>query len=360
MVYNYYFYKFSVIKWYFIKGFFESDTTKIHHVSSLEDALKKNLKENATVFFWGKKVDLELHKYAKQNSINVHYIEDGFIRSVGLGSSLSRPLSIVSDSRGIYFDPTHESDLEFLLSNHDFDEKILEESKEMIALVKKLKISKYNSQDDIPVEFTNTPAQKIILIPGQVDDDMSVKYGAPGMSNLSLIQKVKAKRENEYLVYKPHPDVLSGNRIGELDEIEVLKYVDQIVTNVDIDTMINLSDEVHTMTSLVGFDALVRNKKVFTYGIPFYAGWGLTEDEKTSTRRTRKLTLQELAAAVYILYPMYLNPYTNKLSNAKDIANVLKKDKDQFTNNKIFRYSKKSLGYILPKIRNVIKFLLRA
>ena len=85
--------------------------------------------------------------------------EDGFIRSVGLGSSLSRPLSIVSDSRGIYFDPTHESDLEFLLSNHKFDEKTIEEAKEMIELVKKLKISKYNSQD-IPVEFAKKPQKK--------------------------------------------------------------------------------------------------------------------------------------------------------------------------------------------------------
>ena len=63
------------------------------------------------------------------------------------------------------------------------------------------------------------------------------------------------------------------------------------------------------MTSLTGFDALLRGKKVVTYGLPFYAGWGLTQDmikgAAALDRRTRQLTLDELVAAVLLLYPLY-------------------------------------------------------
>jgi len=348
-----------MIKWHMVKDFFHENDVKIYHVASLEDALDKGLNSESKVFFWGKKIDEVLLEYTIKHSIGIRYVEDGFIRSLGLGSSLSRPLSMVADSKGIYFDPTQESDLEYLLSTHTFTDEIKQHAQNLMAMVRKLKISKYNSQTDRSVSLNPKPGQKIILIPGQVDDDMSVKFGAPGMSNMSLIKKVREKRPDDYLVYKPHPDVLSGNRVGILAEEEILKYADIRVTDVSIDTMINLSDEVHTMTSLSGFDALVREKAVFTYGMPFYAGWGLTVDEKKCERRKRVLTLEELAAAAYILYPMYLNPYTKKLTDPEDVVHILQKYKNNYKKNFFFRYSILTLGYILPKIRKIIKKLLK-
>jgi capsular polysaccharide export protein len=62
------------------------------------------------------------------------------------------------------------------------------------------------------------------------------------------------------------------------------------------------------MTSLAGFEALIRGKSVTTHGQPFYAGWGLTEDLCPVARRTRNRSLDELVAAALILYPTYLDP----------------------------------------------------
>lgn len=356
---HYYFYKFSTIKWYMIKDFFHSENVTIHHIFSLDNALEEGLNIKSEVFFWGKKVDEKLLEYTFSHSIKTNYVEDGFIRSLGLGSSLSRPLSIVCDSRGIYFDPMQKSDLEHLLSTCAFDEALLKHAKDLMKMIRKLKISKYNSQDDVKVKLYAKPGQKIVLIPGQVDDDMSVKFGAPDMSNMLLIEKVRKKRPNDYLVYKPHPDVLSGNRDGMLDEEEILKYADQMVINVSIDMMISLSDEVHTMTSLSGFDALVREKPVYTYGMPFYAGWGLTIDEKKCERRKRELTLEELAAAAFILYPKYLNPYTKKLTDPDNVVQILEEYKNSYKKNLLFKYSTVTLGYVLPRIRRFIKFTIK-
>jgi len=65
-----------------------------------------------------------------------------------------------------------------------------------------------------------------------------------------------------------------------------------------------------TLTSLSGFDALLRGKAVTTYGLPFYAGWGLTTDMAFAAtscfaRRTRQLSLDELVAATLLRYPVY-------------------------------------------------------
>ena len=70
-------------------------------------------------------------------------------------------------------------------------------------------------------------------------------------------------------------------------------------------------DEVHTLTSLTGFEALLRGVKVTCYGNPFYAGWGLTADKNQITRRVRKLKLDELVAGALILYPTYISRVTD-------------------------------------------------
>ncbi len=68
-------------------------------------------------------------------------------------------------------------------------------------------------------------------------------------------------------------------------------------------------DELHTLTSLSGFEALLRGVPVTVYGRPFYAGWGLTRDI-TPCGRGRVLSLEQLAAGALILYPRYLDPLT--------------------------------------------------
>jgi capsular polysaccharide export protein len=49
--------------------------------------------------------------------------------------------------------------------------------------------------------------------------------------------------------------------------------------------LINQVNEVWTMTSLLGFEALIRGKSVTCLGLPFYCGWGLTRDRQEVPRR---------------------------------------------------------------------------
>ncbi|MEQ4599004.1 MAG: capsular biosynthesis protein, partial [Methylobacteriaceae bacterium] len=69
---------------------------------------------------------------------------------------------------------------------------------------------------------------------------------------------------------------------------------------------------VETMTSLAGFEALIRGLSVAVHGRPFYAGWGLTEDLAPGADRGRTLSLDALVAGALILYPLYLDPVAMK------------------------------------------------
>ena len=236
-------------------------------------------------------------------------LEDGFLRSVGLGADLIRPLSWVFDSRGIYFDPTRPSDLEHLLETSGFDGPILGRARALRERVVASNLTKYNVGNR---EWRRPEGRgRVILVPGQVESDASIRLGAPGVNtNMGLLRAVRQANPDAHIVYKPHPDVLAGLRIRGRDENQALHWCDEQVTDVSMGALLPLVDELHTMTSLAGFEALLRGKSVTCYGQPFYAGWGLTTDILSVPRRERRLTLDELVAGTLILYPTYIRHAT--------------------------------------------------
>jgi capsular polysaccharide export protein len=249
-------------------------------------------------------------------------VEDGFLRSVGLGADLVAPLSWTVDATGIYYDPGRPSDLERLLQCREFDGDTLARAASLRAAVVAAGLSKYNVGGQ--VWRRPSTARRVILVPGQVERDESIRLGAPDIKrNVDLLRAVRTACPDAYLVYKPHPDVVSGLRRAGARESRASEWCDETVEDADIGEMLNQVDEVHTMTSLTGFEALLRQRHVVIYGQPFYAGWGLTEDKLPIPRRTRKLTLDELVAGALLLYPRYLSGGTGKLVAAEDVVTEL-------------------------------------
>jgi capsular polysaccharide export protein len=145
-----------------------------------------------------------------------------------------------------------------------------------------------------------------------VEDDRSVQSGGgPVQTNLELLRRARANAPDAYILYKPHPDVEAGHRKGIIRDQIALGLADEIVRDEAIGALIAMVDEVHVNTSLAGFEALLRGRAVTTYGVPFYAGWGLTTDlGSVPTRRNIRRTLDELVAAALLIYPRYLDPDT--------------------------------------------------
>lgn len=248
-------------------------------------------------------------------------IEDGFLHSLGLGSDMSAPYSQVIDSRGLYFDASRPSDLSVLLNETQFSEQELTRAALLRAQIVRGGLTKYNLGRRSP-GWRAPAGKRVILVPGQVADDASIRLGTRAISTAdALLQEVRARRPDAYIVYKPHPDVMSGNRNGLIDAHRLADVVD---TESDVLSLIEASDEVHTLSSLAGFDALLRGKSVYTYGMPFYAGWGLTHDALAPLPwRERPLSLDMLTAGTLLRYPLYWDWQLGLFTTPEAVAALL-------------------------------------
>ncbi len=249
-------------------------------------------------------------------------VEDGFLRSRGLGADLVPPLSLVLDDLGIYYDPARESRLERLIAARATlraDEAA--RARALIATLARHGLSKYNTGSAAPA----LPGGHRILVPGQVEDDASIRLGAGGIAtNLGLLHRARTGNPGAVIVYKPHPDVEAGLRPGAVPPEALDGLADAVVAGADPAALLAEVAEVWTMTSLLGFEALLRGVPVTTTGAPFYAGWGLTRDlGEVPARRAARPALEGLVHAALIDYPRYRDPLTGLPCPAEVVAERL-------------------------------------
>lgn len=302
---------FSLRKRAFVRRFaYESQVRFVRTLGAVPDG--------AVVLLWGSQA-LPPDAAARLRPVR---LEDGFLRSVGLGADLAQPLSWVLDGRGLYYDATRPSDLEHILRNARFTDHLCERAARLRERIVASRITKYN----VGAGTWQAPATagRVILVPGQVEHDASLKYGAPGIaSNMALLDAVRRANPDAYLVYKPHPDVVAGLRAQGEGEASAAQSCDEVVIGIGMDALLPVVDEIHLMTSLTGFEALLRGKPVTCYGKPFYAGWGLTTDIMPVVRRTRSLSLDELVAGALIVYPRYVSRTTGHMISPEQALDEL-------------------------------------
>ena len=279
--------------------------------------------ENAdTIVLWGNASPPDESLLWKQGKrLPIVRIEDGFIRSAGLGISLVPPSSLCFDTEGIYFDATAPSQLETILNDTDFDAPILERAKRLRQAVVSMGITKYNLPPQPASDYRALAKKRaIILVAGQVPNDASLRFGmASHASDTELLKAVRSLKPKAFIIYKQHPDLLAKAETGPPNRLPTMDAADLVIGNVDLDQLLSVVDEVHVATSQIGFEALLREKPVWCHGLPFYAGWGLTRDSVVSLRRKRMLTIDALVAGTLILYPRYWSNITNLPCKPEDV-----------------------------------------
>lgn len=246
-------------------------------------------------------------------------VEDGFLRSCGLGAALVPPLSLVLDDLGIYYDPSRPSRLEKLIAAREsLTPRQQRRAEALIARLTAAGLSKYNLRGQTPA----LPRGHRILVPGQVADDASIRWGTRDIAtNNALLRAAREANPHSVIVYKPHPDVEAGLRDGAIARDDL---ADVIADHADPAALLDHVDEVWTMTSLLGFEALLRGLPVTTLGAPFYAGWGLTIDlGDVPERRRARPALAGLVHAALIDYPRYLDPVTGRICPVEVVAERL-------------------------------------
>lgn len=224
---------------------------------------------NPTIYIWGYKAPDFFIDYIREHDLDVFFLEDGFIRSAPDDESKSPPLSIVMDSQAPYFDTTRPNDLTDLIANFDFEQDSYDDqwAQQMLDYYVSHRVSKYNHQPYVDVApIYGIKDKKRVLVLGQVPHDDSLKYG--GGESITLIDVVnKAIEDNPeaQIIIKPHPMTLD-------DCISSLHNLNCLILTQDIHLVDALQsiDHVYTITSLGGFEALLRGKEVTVLGKPFY------------------------------------------------------------------------------------------
>lgn len=257
------------------------------------------------IYVWGD----QLLPSELQGEAKLVRVEDGFLRSVGLGAAFAAPLSWSFDNQGLHHWGHSRSDLEDLIINVSHDEPIVERAAELRRRIVESGITKYNfDHGDQPTLPERTPGQLRVLVIGQVDGDAALRgIQTPVRTNLGLLQSVRTVRPDAEIHYRPHPDVVSGIRDGQDEDWR--RFADYRVETGALANLLPAFDEIHVLNSLAGFEALIRGAHVVCHAQPFYAGWGLTTDIHPVTRR-RPRSLDQLVSAALIRYPRYRHPDT--------------------------------------------------
>lgn len=239
-------------------------------------------------------------------------VEDGFIRSVGLGKAGTAPVSMVVDRRGFYFDARRPSDLEVLIGQ-GADAALAARAEALAQTIAAQDIDKYN----LPRVSAPGMAERYgAVLVDQVAGDRSIAGSGGSQADFDRMfaDAMTAFGPRGFFV-KAHPDVVAGFARGHLDEHARREGILRVAENLGPAALLARCDALWTLSSTLGFEALLRGQGVVTYGMPFYAGWGLTEDRargplagRARARRLARPSRFDLAARALISYARYADP----------------------------------------------------
>lgn len=268
------------------------------------------------VVSWGGRISAKVAEgVSRLRRLRHWYLEDGFLRSAGLGKTGSIPLSIVADDLGLAVDARRASRLETLIGEATAEQHSA--GAEIRDAIVRHRISKYNHLPHKSLNIQMTTKRRVLLV-DQVVGDVSVPRALGSAKSFKVMLREAAESGFQCLL-RTHPDVMAGYRKGYLSEAADRAGFVLCGDPISVSSILDTVDEVWTVSSQLGFDALLRGIPVRCYAMPFYAGWGLTEDRQTlhskaaiSDRRSSSRTIEQIAYSAYCSYPMYRDPSTWK------------------------------------------------
>lgn len=261
------------------------------------------------------------------------FLEAAFLRSILMDKSASkfdRAICFFADDLGHHYDPNHPSRIEYLLNRPAFklnQEEFLRASNLMKNIVEN-KLTKYNDQPTLDKLIGRPDKEKILVIEQARNDWAILKSGGSENSFEAMLERAIADNPDSDILVKIHPDTLDGKR-GGLEKSYygdhlALKNIYKINEKINPYSLIEQCSKVYVFSSMFGFEALMAGKEVHVFGLPSYAGWGLTIDYQKCERRKQNRTLQELVYAIYFIYTIYIDEQGYRCTPEQAIDYLLK------------------------------------
>lgn len=275
---------------------------------------------------WGRKAtSMSARKLAASEGRAYLSLEDGWIRSIRPGPA-EMPLSLVADVIGTHYDSTRPSYLECSIAASAANARGFSRSRRAMDVLRLERVSKYNAAPSLSLRRIGLDKRPIggrVLVVDQTMGDASIAGGLANVASFGMMLSA-AREENpdaEILV-KTHPEVSSGRKKGYLSKVSgpgIRLFHEAINPWCLFDAV----DRVYVVSSQLGFEALMADLPVTCFGMPYYAGWGLTDDRVACPRRTARPTLEQLFAALYFDYARYVSRSGDRISFEQAVSELI-------------------------------------
>lgn len=170
---------------------------------------------------------------------------------------------------------------------------------------------------------------KRVLVIDQTAGDLSVSLGGADAGTFAAMLAAARHENPDATIYvKTHPEVSAGRKGGYLTHVQDDARTVVLRQPLNPLSLIEQMDRVYVVSSIMGFEALLAGKPVSVFGLPWYAGWGATDDRQVCPRRTRKRSVDELFAAAYFHYTRYLDPVTHRRGTIFDVIGWLVRQRE--------------------------------
>ncbi len=298
-------------------------------------------KSNSTVnIFWGSQFyiqdNIELLYDCLSRKKNYVFAEMGFINRIAYPSDdyrFSNGISFVFDDMAPYYDARFSNRLENMLNDKNLvlSEEQLQRAKNCISKIVETNLTKYNYQPIYEPKIGRVGVKKVLVI-DQVYGDMSITKGMANDNTFKEMLECAIKENPDAdIIVKTHPDTIDGAR-GYYTKLKQHDNIYTMTGPINPISLIKYADKVYVCTSQFGFEALMCNKEVHIFGMPFYAGWGLAHEHQKCIRRTNKRTLEEVFYITYIMYSYYVNPETQCRCEIEEAMDYILKLRDEYFN----------------------------
>ena len=276
------------------------------------------------------------------DNYEIFFMEDVFLKSV-----ISRFHSVpeeqlqfqyscgfVVDDLTEYFDATRPSRMEMILnSGFKVTDEQLKRARANIKKITENKVSKYNSQPIVEPKIGRDGVSKVLVIDQSYNDYSIIKGCADDSTFEKMLECAIEENPDADIIIKTHPDAIGTTAIKTKCYYQNIQEHDNIykfTAPINPYSIIGSADKIYVCTSQFGFEALMCGKEVHTFGMPFYAGWGLSVDNQKCERRTRTRTLEEIFYIAYIYMSQYINPETCQKCEIEDAIDYLIKNRQKY------------------------------
>jgi len=258
-------------------------------------------------------------------------LEDGFLRSSSLGVEGDTPMSMVVDPIGIHYLADRPSLLENILQQpQQLTADELATANELMMLMRSSCIGKYNNAPDLSDDDPLGRDTPLVLVVDQTYGDFSIPGGGLCEADfIRMLDAAQAENPGADVRVRIHPDCMSGHKKSCLLDAAKARGVTLESRPVSWASLARRAARVYIATSQAGLEALIQGVPVTCFGLPFYAGWGLTDDRLAIPRRQARPTLEQLIAAAYIRYCRYVDPLTDQRCDVMTVARQLARQKQQ-------------------------------